>query len=224
MSATSSPFNSASTVYSELRARFASGEYAPGQRLTEVALAADLGVSRTPVREALGRLLAEGLVAPSSRGVAVAPLSAAEATDIFVLRAELEGLAARLAAEKQAAGGLAPAVLDHLDAATDAVEQAVAAGDARESARANLVLHRAIGAAAGNQFLEEALRRVWDRIAVSTVANLSDPHWPGLISEQHRMIVSAIRAGDPVTAQQAAAAHIEAASTALLRTSEQPSP
>ncbi|GGO30756.1 GntR family transcriptional regulator [Microbispora rosea subsp. aerata] len=202
---------SAQAVYMALRRRLSDGAYAPGQRLTEMALAADLGVSRTPVREAIGRLLTDGLVVPAVRGVVVAALSPTEAEHLFVLRADLEALAAELAAGRQAAGRLAPAEVDALDDAVDEVEAAVRTHDPRASAQANLALHRAIGAAAGNPFLEETLHRVWDRIAVTTVANLDDPHWAGAITEQHRAIVSAIRAGDPEAARSAAKSHIEAA-------------
>ncbi|WP_433215001.1 GntR family transcriptional regulator [Microtetraspora malaysiensis] len=205
---------SAQAVYAALRRRFADGEYAPGQRLTEMALAADLGVSRTPVREAIGRLLAEGLVVPAVRGVAVAALTAEEAEHLFVLRADLEALAAELAARRQALGQIAPAEVDALDRAVDRVEAAVQARDARASAQANLALHRAIGAAAGNPFLEDTLHRVWDRIAVTTVANLDDPHWAGAITDQHRAIVAGIRAGDPESARSTAKSHIEAAGRA----------
>ncbi|MER6947618.1 GntR family transcriptional regulator [Nonomuraea sp. NPDC000554] len=205
---------SAHAVYVALRHRFSDGEYAPGQRLTETALAADLGVSRTPVREAIGRLLAEGLVIPAARGVAVAALTSKEAEQLFVLRADLEALAAELAAKRQAQGQLAPVEVDALDRAVDQIEIAVKAHDPRASAQANLALHRAIGAAAGNAFLEDALHRVWDRIAVTTVANLDDPHWAGAITEQHRAIVAGIRAGDPETARRAAKTHIEAAGRA----------
>ncbi|RBQ21492.1 GntR family transcriptional regulator [Spongiactinospora rosea] len=205
---------SAQAVYAELRRRFAAGEYAPGQRLTEAVLAAELSVSRTPVRQALGRLLTDGLVVPAARGVAVAALTGAEAGHLFVLRGRLEALAAELAATRQKEGRLAPAEIDALDEAVDRVEAAVRAHDARASAQANLALHRAIGAAAGNPFLEDALHRVWDRIAVTTVANLDDPHWADAITEQHRAIIAGIRAGDPQAAGEAALAHIQAAGRA----------
>lgn len=202
---------SAQAVYTTLRRRFSDGVYAPGQRLTETVLAADLGVSRTPVREAIGRLLTDGLVVPAAKGVAVAALNPDEARHLFVLRTELEALAAELAAGRQAQGRLAPAEVDALDRAVDKVEAAVRAHDPRASAQANLALHRAIGAAAGNPFLEETLHRVWDRIAVTTVANLDNPHWADAITDQHRAIVAAIRAGDPAAARRTAKSHIEAA-------------
>ncbi|GAB3987929.1 GntR family transcriptional regulator [Actinoallomurus acanthiterrae] len=205
---------SAQAVYTALRRRFANGEYAPGQRLTETALAENLGVSRTPVREAIGRLLTEGLVVPAARGVAVAALTPEETAHLFVLRADLEALAAELAAARQAQGRLAPAEVDALDEAVERVQDAVEAHDPRASAQANLALHRAIGKAGGNPFLEDCLHRVWDRIAVTTVANLDDPHWAGSITEQHRSIVAAIRAGDPEAARTAAKSHIEAAARA----------
>ncbi|MFD0664546.1 GntR family transcriptional regulator [Thermocatellispora tengchongensis] len=133
-----------------------------------------------------------------------------------MLRADLEALAAELAAERQARGQLAPARIDELDRAVEKVEAAVEARDPRASAQANLALHRAIGAAAGNPFLEDALHRVWDRIAVTTVANLDDPHWAATIGDQHRAIVAEIRAGNPQAARQAAKSHIEAARRASM--------
>ncbi|MEU8310535.1 FCD domain-containing protein [Actinomadura sp. NPDC048955] len=141
-------------------------------------------------------------------------LTPQDAAHLFTLRANLEALAAELAAERQALGRLAPVEVDALDRAADRVQAAVEAHDARASAQANLALHRAIAAAAVNPFLEDALNRVWDRIAVTTVANLDDPHWACAITDQHRAIIAGIRAGDPKAAREAAKFHIEAAARA----------
>ncbi|MCU1666213.1 MAG: DNA-binding transcriptional regulator, GntR family [Pseudonocardia sp.] len=203
--------SSAQAVYTVLRRRFGDGDLAPAERLTETALAQELGVSRTPVREALGRLQADGLVVPAARGVAVATLDSAEIEQIYELRAALEGLAAAQAARRQVSGQIAPAEIRGIQDAADEVEQAVAEGDAKRSARANLAFHRAFGRAPGNPFIEDALHRVWDRIAVSTVSNLSDAAWSKTVIIQHREICQAIVNGDEDAARRAAEEHVKAA-------------
>ncbi|WP_330232583.1 GntR family transcriptional regulator [Nocardia sp. NBC_00508] len=196
-------------VYLELRRRFADGDFAPAERLTETTLAQELGVSRTPVREALGRLLADGLVVPAARGGAVvAALDSDEVRHIYRLRASLEGLAAAEAAKRQASGLIAPVEMRAIGDAADAVERAIELGDAKRSAQANLAFHRAIGRTAANPFLEDALHRVWDRIAVATVSNLSDPVWAARAVAEHRAIFQNIADGDENAARAAAEQHI----------------
>jgi DNA-binding GntR family transcriptional regulator len=191
-----------------LRSRFSEAIYAAGDKLTEQAIAAELSVSRTPVREAIGRLLADGLVTPAARGVVVAALDAKECQDLFAVRGSLEGLAAATAAERQSAGMLAPAVLVQLRAASDAVRSAAGQGERREAARANAHLHMEIARAADNQLLLDALTRVWDRIAVATVSHLDDDEWLAQISEQHDEVIDAIAAGDADAARAAMTRHI----------------
>lgn len=202
---------SAHTVYLDLRRRFADGDFAPAERLTETVLAQELGVSRTPIREALGRLLADGLVVPAARGVAVATLSGDEVRHIYRLRAALEGLAATEAAQRQSDGLIAPARIRDIQDAAAAVEDAIGAGDPKRAARANLAFHRTFCGAAGNPFLEEALHRVWDRIATSTVSNLADRDWADTVIAQHQEIHRTIADGDVDAARQAAEQHINSA-------------
>ncbi|KDN82590.1 GntR family transcriptional regulator [Kitasatospora cheerisanensis] len=90
-----------------LRALILDGRYPPGARLGEVEVAATLGVSRTPVREAFRALTADGLLAAAGRGVRVVELSAEELAHVYRVRAALEALTAELAAERQRAGRLA---------------------------------------------------------------------------------------------------------------------
>ncbi|MFJ6650522.1 GntR family transcriptional regulator [Streptomyces sp. NPDC091290] len=203
--------SSAHAVYLTLRRRFTEGELAPGERLTEAALAQELGVSRTPVREALGRLLVDGLVVPAARGVVVATLSKTEVEQIYELRAALEGLAAAQTARLQATGQIAPARVHAIEQAAEEVERAVDKADAKRSARANLAFHRAFGEAHGNAFLTDSLHRVWDRIAVSTVSNLADGEWARVALTQHQEICRAIVAGDEGVARRAAEEHIRSA-------------
>jgi DNA-binding GntR family transcriptional regulator len=91
----------AAHAYAEIRAAIVEGRYAPSQRLVEQRIAADLGLSRTPVREALRMLEAEGLVVSErNRGAMVRPLSATEVEDLYALRIRLEGYAVELATER----------------------------------------------------------------------------------------------------------------------------
>src|SRR5712692_3867234 len=89
----------ADAVYGALRRSILDGELPPGHRLRSDALVTDLDVSRTPVREALRKLEAEGLVDASRSGLVVRQLTEEDLTEIFYLREALEGMAARLAAE-----------------------------------------------------------------------------------------------------------------------------
>src|SRR5580698_11510907 len=89
----------ADAVHRVLRQAVVDGSIAPGERLRSDALANELRVSRTPVREALRKLEAEGLVAPSGSGLIVRALSEQDLTELFYVREALEGMAARLAAE-----------------------------------------------------------------------------------------------------------------------------
>jgi DNA-binding FadR family transcriptional regulator len=134
-----------------------------------------------------------------------------QVTHIYRLRAALEGLAAVEAAQRQLAGLIAPAELRGIRDAADDVERAIEDGDAKRAAQANLTFHRAIGGAAANPFLGDALHRVWDRIAVATVSNLSDQEWAAAVVAEHRSIYGAIDDGDVDAARTAAERHINAA-------------
>ncbi len=98
-----------------------------------------------------------------------------------------------------------------LQDAADEVARAVDDGDAKRSARANMAFHRAFVDIPKNPFLEDALHRVWDRIAVSTVSNLSDGDWAKTVLSQHQDICRAIVAGDEKAARDAAEDHVRAA-------------
>ena len=165
-------------------------------------------MSRTPVREAIHRLQSDGLVIAAGRGVAVAPIYPEEIVDFYQLRAALEALAAELAAARQREGLLAPAVLRDLEARAHDVGSEAERYDVEGTVRTNLALHKAIGVAAGNRFVEEALQRLWDRIAISTVIRPPQALWGKRRIEQHTAIIAAIKAGDSQAAGDAARRHI----------------
>ncbi len=139
-------------VYRRLRQAAITGVFSPGARLVEAELARSLGVSRTPVREALVRLEAEGLVASSPGGGLIARDARAELAEIYRLRSVLEGHAARLAAER--------ASPEELAAIGAAYRDALAALDAaplRERARLNNEFHGRVTAAAHSARLAQLI-------------------------------------------------------------------
>jgi DNA-binding GntR family transcriptional regulator len=196
------------SAYDVLWSRFLDGTYTAGDRLPEASLADELGVSRTPVREALSRMLAEGLVVPASRGVVVAGLDHGARRRLFDLRRTLEGFAAELTAGRARDGLIAPIWFNSLKEAAREFSAAIERADARESTRLNMQFHDLIVDASGNEFLAEAHRRAIARLAVSTALNLEHRDWAQEAARQHDAIADAITNGDVSAARSLSEAHI----------------
>lgn len=197
-----------SSVYEDVRGLIVLGTYPAGRAVTEQELCDRLGVSRTPVREALRRLESDGLVEPARRGVTVVELDPKALRDAYLVRAALEALTAELAASRQLSGELAPAGLARLkDFATEA-DRATRSGDLAEGVRHNRAFHGHIAALADNPSAAETLDRLWDRIVVSTRASLAAPARTGQVGDEHRHLVAAIAEGRPQDAAAIARAHV----------------
>jgi DNA-binding GntR family transcriptional regulator len=154
----------AAHAYQHLRSAIVENRYPPGHRLVEQTLAAELGLSRTPVREALRLLQAEGLVVSErNRGAMVRPLSPTEVVDLYGLRIKLESYAVELATERST-----EVELGRLVEAADAFGEAVRAGDAATTAgvrrihEGNRVVHDTILEAARHWRLTAMLARTVD--------------------------------------------------------------
>lgn len=209
------PVSAADRSYAQLRSMLIGGRYAPGDRLLEVELTGELGVSRTPLREALRRLQSDGMVSLSSRGVVVAQPTPEEIVDLYRFRAVLEGFTAELVAELNALGELAPAVIRRLEALCEDVEDGA---DAAATASANLRLHRHIAELSRNAYAIESLSRVWDIISISSAENLADDSdWRQQIDEHHRAIVRAIADGDSGAAARVSREHVLGAGAVYAR-------
>jgi DNA-binding GntR family transcriptional regulator len=142
-------------VYAEIRQRILQGEVEPGGLLNQDSLAIELGVSVTPVREAVRRLEAEGLLQfEAHKTVIVAPVSLTELREIYDVRLQLDPHAARLAAARADA-----AVLAEIDQLAHATPEA----DVLIQLSRNRAFHRLIYAASGNALLTEILDRLWER-------------------------------------------------------------
>ena len=147
-------------VLEELRGAITSGALRPGAPIRQDALAARLGVSRTPLRAAIARLAQEGLVVNLPyRGASVRRFTVAEIDGLYEVRAALEALAARKAAARMSADGLAT-----IAALLDEGQAALAAGDVEAYGQADARFHRALAEVAGNPTLTETLDGLRRRI------------------------------------------------------------
>lgn len=181
------------------------GRLAPGQPLIETELAAQLGVSKTPVREALKTLAGAGLVTMSPyRGASVRLVDDALAHSVYDIRVLLEPEAVRRAAGRGAAAGAS------WQAAAAALDRADAAADRAERQQANREFHRALYADCGNDLMVGMLDGLRDQTAlVSTAVWTRSASWEQEAAE-HRAILQAVTAGRAETAASLLEEHIRA--------------
>lgn len=186
------------------------GVFRPGDRLVESELADRFGVSRTPIREALQRLETQGVVRRDGRSLVVASLDHDQLGELYVVRSELEGLAARLAAQHAAPEEIR--VLAEMVA-----EDRQHVGDAEHLFRANKRFHRQVHLASHNRYLIQQLDMVHRAMALMASTTLAAPGRDARALDEHEAIVSAIEARDGAAAEAAIQAHISAAFETRLR-------
>jgi DNA-binding GntR family transcriptional regulator len=183
--------------------RIVSGELQPGDRLVETRIAQELGTSQAPVREALRDLALLRLVESEPfRGSRVRVIDEEEMIDAFPVRAVLEELAARLAAEKLDGDVTA------LEVELEEMRQAVRRGDTSALAQHDIAFHQLIVEAAGNSVLEQC----WKSLGVEspiTVSLYGITMEPEQAAERHGKLIDAIRAGDASAAAREARKHVE---------------
>lgn len=191
-------------AYEAIRVRIDDGRLARGERLHQEQLAAELGVSRTPVREALRRLAAEGRVEiQTNRGARVADIDATAMPEPYEARLVLEPGAAALAAERRLAGPLA-----RMRAAID--EHRAAVGDVGRSFAANRAFHLALVEASGNTLLLQFTERIWVARIGGPIyeAQNETPERMRLDADEHEAILEAIEAGDARRAESLTRRHV----------------
>ncbi len=201
-------------AYRQLHAEILEGSLAPGLWLGEVEQAARLGVSRTPLREALARLAADGLVVPSrGRGMVVAEISSEDVDALFEMRICLEAEAARLAAAHVAAGRTHGAVFEtYVRRFAEARDTLAGPGASPGLVTDYYALIRqfdeAIDMAASNAYLVEAMALI--RMHVARVRRRAGHSVERLAAsaEEHGLIAEAISAGDPDLATHAVHVHL----------------
>jgi DNA-binding GntR family transcriptional regulator len=198
----------ARAVYDVLRTEIIDGTLAPDERLSEPVLAARLGVSRTPVREALRRLEAETLVVEQpTGGVRVAPLDVADARRVYEVRARLEGLLARRAAERVAGDGATAADVARLARLVELMDAVRDHDD--EVLRIGAEFHAVVERLADDRLCAALLRQI--RGHVDRYRTLATRERVGTTAhvDEHRAVARAVVEGDPDAAEDAMRAHID---------------
>jgi len=191
----------AELAYERILTAILDGDFAPGDRLIMDRLAAELGISRTPVRDALRRMEADGLVQPATKGFVIRSLDAADVRAMYEVREPVEGWAARVAATRAADAGSAMA-----DALVGL--ENVPVDEPSAAYRANRDFHRAIVLAAGNPVLVDCFDTIWGRgLALLSFAE-SARHGSTVDYEEHRVLHEAVMSGDPDRAEVEMLAHI----------------
>lgn len=198
------------TAYDRLLDEIRHGTIPPGARLREVELAERLGISRTPVREAIRRLEADGLVEHLPRqGATLRRLSYAEVMELYEMRAVLEGTAARLAA--RAASELELRELAEINA------EMTASNTPAEIVRLNRQFHATLINAAKNRYLQRAIGAMGRTLLILGQSTLFDPARIASAAQEHDLLLQALRSRDGAGAEAAMRAHIEAAHRIRLR-------
>ena len=205
-------------AYRAMRKRILDNAWPPGFRSLEEELARELGMSRTPVREALIRLAKDGLVEVIPRhGMSVLPVSADDMREIYEMLTALESTAAELAGRRRPSEADMKPLLN----ASRAMACALEADDLDAWAAADESFHRHLVALSGNRLLIEAVQNCWDRAHRARMVTLRMRPKPSSSTREHTEVVARIRASDARGAFEAHRAHRERGSRELLAILEQ---
>ena len=192
-------------VFKTIRQAILTGELKPGERLMEIHLANKLGVSRTPIREAIRQLELEGLVIMVPRkGAQVASITEKSLTDVLEVRLALEKLAVELACKR-----ISYEQKETLKQALDSFEQAVNNKEASEIAKADVVFHDAIFAATGNMRLGQMVNNLAEQMYRYRFEYIKDEGGRQRLIEEHKKIFDAVVSGDVVAATKEISVHIK---------------
>ena len=192
-------------VFQTLRKAILTGELMPGERLMEIHLAQKLGVSRTPIREAIRKLELEGLVMNiPRRGAQVAEISERGLRDVLEVRRALDTFCAELACER-----ISDEEKEALKKACKDFEDAVETKDATVIAKADVAFHDIIVGATGNERLVSLLNNLAEQMYRYRFEYIKDVSQHGKLIEEHRVLMDAILKGNIIGARDAAREHID---------------
>jgi len=200
-------------VFKTLRQAILTGELKPGERLMEIHLANKLGVSRTPIREAIRKLELEGLVIMiPRRGAEVAQITEKSMNDVLEVRRALDALCVELACER-----ITEEELEELKKACVTFEEAVKTGDTRKIAQADVALHDIIVHATGNERLIQLVNNLAEQMYRYRFEYIKDASQHQTLVEEHRIIYESIVNKDQETASKEAKIHIDNQKKAIIR-------
>ena len=200
-------------VFQTLRQAILKGELQPGERLMEIKLADRLGVSRTPIREAIRKLELEGLVVMVPRkGAAVANITEKDTKDVLEVRRTLEMFAVEVACER-----ITAEQLEQLKKAAKAFEASKGSMDVIRIAETDMQFHEVIYEATQNERLVQMLNNLRENMYRYRIEYLKDPNYYDSLMREHREILEAIVAGDKHRARACMESHIDQQQHAVIR-------
>lgn len=192
-------------VFNTLRQAILLGELKPGERLMEIQLANKLGVSRTPIREAIRKLELEGLVLMIPRkGAEVAEIKEKSLRDVLEVRKALEELSVELACDR-----ITPELIEELEKSAEEFCRVLKSENVTEMAKADVNFHDVIYKAADNQRLMQLLSNLGEQMYRYRVEYLKDPAVHGKLLEEHKEIIRCIREGKKEEAVEIVCEHID---------------
>ncbi|MDD6626694.1 MAG: GntR family transcriptional regulator [Lachnospiraceae bacterium] len=192
-------------VFNTLRKAILTGELKPGERLMEIHLANKLGVSRTPIREAIRKLELEGLVIMiPRRGAEVAQITEKSLKDVLEVRRALDALCVELACDR-----ISAEETEQLKKACDEFEHATKNGDATTIAAADVALHDIIVQATRNQRLIQLINNLSEQMYRYRFEYIKDDSRHDNLVEEHRMIYESVLHRDKQKAAEASKIHID---------------
>lgn len=201
----------AGQVYERLEQDILSGKYERGTLLTELKLSEDLGVSRTPIREALRMLEQDNIVEPSGKGVKVLSITTEDAEAIYRIRERIEGMAAADCARR-----ISDADLKALSDILSLQEFYAAKQDSERVEELDGEFHKTIYRCSGSSILYNTLRPLHRKIQKFRKNAVAYPHRANESVAEHRRILNAIAAHDPEAADRAVTEHVRAAHRRLM--------
>lgn len=205
--ASSDGIPSSERVYRELKDVIIEGRLAPGARLVELDVATRFGVSRTPVREALRRLLDDHLVlADPMRGLVVRAAEADEVEEVYLVREMLDGLAARLATRR-----VTPDDLARLRLIIESMREGVKERRTDVVVNANIAFHDVIYRAAGNQTLTRLGNELRDFVRRFSSQAFASAERVAAVLREHEALLEAMQRADPEAAERASNEHLRRA-------------
>ena len=200
-------------VFNTLRQAIITGEFAPGERLMEIALANRLGVSRTPVREAIRKLELEGLVVMIPRkGAEVAKITEKDLRDVLEVRSSLEELAAELAAEP-----MNDEVKEKLEKALKEFEEAIESDDNAAIADSDVDFHDVIFEATGNARLIQIINNLREQMYRYRLEYVKDTEYHTVLLNEHRELAKAMVEGRKEDARKIMKRHIDNQEMTVIR-------
>lgn len=201
----------ADLVFDELESDILNGNYQSGELLTELKLCERMGVSRTPVREALHRLMQEGLVEETTHGVVVRGISEQDLSDIYEIRRRIEGYATRLCAER-----ITDEQLSELREVVELQKFYTMRGGAANIRDTDTRFHELVYCDCGSEVLRSMLTELHRKVKQFRKVSVENPTRALVAVKEHEAILRALEAHDGADAERLAVLHIENAKNGIV--------